>query len=95
MAFSGQMRYLPTGSWLNPHQVRLAWVVQALVTDMPCDKTVDTSADCQADGYQQRTADAPDLLRRLDADRAGTCVRTRHRYGHRLRRPAVDDNVKG
>lgn len=51
VAFSGQMRYQPTGSWPSAHQVRLAWVVQALV-DMPCDKAVDTSADCQADGYR-------------------------------------------
>jgi len=51
VAFSGQMRYQPTGSWPSAHQVRLAWVVQALV-DVPCDKTTDTSADCQADGYR-------------------------------------------
>src|SRR5690606_5088223 len=27
VAFSGQMLYLPDGTWPEPHQVRLAWVV--------------------------------------------------------------------
>jgi len=31
VAFAGQMLYLPAGSWGNAHQVRLVWVVQALV----------------------------------------------------------------
>lgn len=35
-AFTGRMRYLPTGDWPSPHQIRLAWSVQVLV-DIPCD----------------------------------------------------------
>lgn len=31
VAFAGQMLYLPADSWGNAHQVRLVWVVQALV----------------------------------------------------------------
>ncbi len=52
VAFSGQMRYKPTGSWSVPHSVRLAWVVQGL-NDLPCDpKAADAAAqNCQADGY--------------------------------------------
>ncbi|MFZ4662787.1 MAG: LamG-like jellyroll fold domain-containing protein, partial [Caldilineaceae bacterium] len=52
VAFSGQMPYLPTGSWNTPHQVRLAWVVQGLV-DFPCDVTdsAQVAQGCQADGY--------------------------------------------
>ena len=36
VAFSGRMKYLPSGSWPSPHDIRLAWVVQAMV-DLPCD----------------------------------------------------------
>jgi hypothetical protein len=52
VAFSGQMRYNPTGTWATPHSVRLAWVVQAL-NDVPCDpKAADAAAQgCQSDGY--------------------------------------------
>ena len=52
VAFSGQMRYKPTGNWPAPHSVRLAWVVQAL-NDVPCDpKAADAAAQgCQSDGY--------------------------------------------
>ena len=52
VAFSGQMRYKPTGSWSVPHSVRLAWVVQTL-NDLPCDpKAADAAAQgCQSDGY--------------------------------------------
>ncbi|MFN8487403.1 MAG: LamG-like jellyroll fold domain-containing protein [Caldilineaceae bacterium] len=51
-AFSGQMRYLPTGGWPNPHEVRLVWVVQAL-TDRPCDPKdpQQVAQGCQTDGY--------------------------------------------
>ncbi|MEZ4862420.1 MAG: LamG-like jellyroll fold domain-containing protein [Caldilineaceae bacterium] len=52
VAFSGQMRYKPTGSWAVPHSVRLAWVVQGL-NDLPCDPTAADAAaqGCQSDGY--------------------------------------------
>lgn len=52
VAFSGQMRYLPTGSWPSPHDVRLVWGVQALV-DRPCDPkdAQQVAQGCQPDGY--------------------------------------------
>jgi len=52
VAFSGQMRYKPTGNWAAPHSVRLAWVVQAL-NDVPCDPAAADAAaqGCQSDGY--------------------------------------------
>jgi hypothetical protein len=56
VAFSGQMRYQPSGSWPNAHQVRLAWVVQALV-DLPCDpeNADEVAQGCQPDGYIHNT----------------------------------------
>lgn len=36
VAFSGRMRYLPSGSWPSPHEARLVWLVQVLV-DVPCE----------------------------------------------------------
>lgn len=94
VAFSGQMRYLPTGNWLNPHQVRLAWVVQTLV-DMPCDKAVDTSADCQADGYRNNV---PQMLQTYYGDWMLTGMNVREEHGTDMailfEDPAVDDNVK-
>ena len=94
VAFSGQMRYLPTGSWLTPHQVRLAWVVQALV-DMPCDKAVDTSPDCQADGYRNNV---PQMLQTYYGDWTLTGMNVREEHGTDMaiifEDPAVDDNVK-
>lgn len=39
VAFSGKMPYLPGATWGNAHQVRLAWLVQALVD--VCDEYTD------------------------------------------------------
>ncbi|MCB0127429.1 MAG: thrombospondin type 3 repeat-containing protein, partial [Caldilineaceae bacterium] len=55
VAFSGQMRYLPSGSWGSAHDVRLVWTVQAL-NDQPtarCDSTATPPIvdNCTADGY--------------------------------------------
>ncbi len=52
VAFTGRMRYLPGGTWPTAHEVRLAWVVQALV-DLPCDydNPDEVAAGCAADGY--------------------------------------------
>ena len=52
VAFSGRMRYLPSGTWPSPHEVRLVWVIQALV-DVPCDAKAAnaTASGCAADGY--------------------------------------------
>ncbi len=94
VAFSGQMRYLPTGSWPSPHQVRLAWVVQALV-DLPCDKAVDLSADCQADGYRNNI---PQMLHSYYSDWSLTGLTVNEEHGADMailyEDPAVDDNKK-
>ncbi|MDQ2997598.1 MAG: thrombospondin type 3 repeat-containing protein, partial [Chloroflexota bacterium] len=94
VAFSGQMRYLPSGSWPSPHQVRLAWVVQTLV-DVPCDKTIDTSADCQADGYRNNV---PQIIQSYYSDwsLAGLTVREEHGTDTALfyEDPAVDTDKK-
>ena len=37
MAFHAKMLYLPTANWSSPHQVRLVWLVQALV-DSGCNR---------------------------------------------------------
>ncbi|MCB0144559.1 MAG: hypothetical protein KDE50_32055 [Caldilineaceae bacterium] len=52
VAFTGRMRYLPNGAWPTPHNVRLVWVVQALM-DIPCDVDVAAHQErgCMADGY--------------------------------------------
>ncbi len=92
VAFSAQMRYLPTGAWPSPHQVRLAWVVQALV-DQPCDKATDNSADCQADGYRNNV---PQMLQSYYSDWRMTGLTVREEHGTDLaivfEDPAVDDN---
>ncbi len=51
-AFAGRMRYLPSGGWPAPHQMRLAWVVQALV-DLACNAAdpQEVALGCEADGY--------------------------------------------
>lgn len=55
VAFSGQMRYAPTGIWPNFHSVRLVWVVQALVDQVTtqCDAkaTPPITTNCTQDGY--------------------------------------------
>jgi hypothetical protein len=93
VAFSGQMRYLPTGSWPSPHQVRLAWIVQALV-DLSCDKTTDTSADCQADGIRNNV---PQMVHSYYSDWRLTGLTVREEHGTDLaivyEDPAVDDNL--
>jgi hypothetical protein len=94
VAFSGQMRYLPTGVWPSAHQVRLAWVVQALV-DLPCDKTTDTSADCQADGYRNNV---PQMIQSYYSDWTLASLTVREEHGTDLailyEDPAIDDNKK-
>jgi hypothetical protein len=52
VGFTGQMRYLPTGSWASPHEARLAWVVQVL-SDIPCDHSDASAAaqGCASDNY--------------------------------------------
>jgi hypothetical protein len=52
VAFAGRMRYLPSGNWPAPQDVRLAWVAQALV-DVPCDHGDPNAAaqGCTTDNY--------------------------------------------
>jgi hypothetical protein len=92
VGFSAQMIYLPTGSWPNAHQVRLAWVVQAL-TDQPCDKEADTSPDCQADGYRNNV---PQMIQTYYSDWSLTGLNVREDHGSSMaivyEDPAVDDN---
>ncbi len=94
VGFSAQMRYLPTGSWPSAHQVRLAWVVQALV-DQPCDKAADTSADCQADGYRNNV---PQMIQTYYSDWSLTGLNVREDHGSAMaiayEDPAVDDNLQ-
>jgi hypothetical protein len=94
VAFSAQMRYLPTGAWLDPHEVRLAWLVQALV-DLPCDKTTDPSADCQADGLRNNV---PQVIQSYYSPWNLTGLSVREEHGADLAAiyedPAVDTNKK-
>ena len=51
VAFSARMRYLPAGSWPSAHEVRLAWLVQAL-TDVQCDYSATPRPEgCGSDNY--------------------------------------------
>lgn len=92
VGFSAQMRYLPTGNWPSPHQVRLVWVVQALV-DLPCDKTADASADCQADGYLNNV---PQMIQSYYSNWSLTGMNVREEHGTDMaivyEDPAVDAN---
>ncbi len=56
VAFGARMKYLPTGSWPTPHDVRLLWMVQTL-NDLPCDPKAPNAAatGCAADGYIHNT----------------------------------------
>ena len=51
VAFSGQMRYAPTGLWPNFHSVRLVWVVQALVDQATTQCNDKITTNCTQDGY--------------------------------------------
>ncbi len=52
VAFSGRMRYLPSGTWPTPHTIRMVWVVQAFM-DQACDSSNPeaVAAGCAADNY--------------------------------------------
>ena len=94
VAFSAQMRYLPSGAWPSPHQVRLAWVVQALV-DQPCDPATDTSADCQEDGYRNNV---PQMIQSYYGDWRMTGLTVREEHGTEqaivYEDPAVDGDLQ-
>jgi len=96
VAFSGQMRYLPTGSWPSPHAVRLVWGVQALV-DLACDPQ-DAQAvaqGCQPDGYIHNV---PQMLHSYYDAWTLTGLTVREEHGTTMdliyEDPAVDPNKK-
>jgi hypothetical protein len=51
-AFYGKMLYQPGAQWGNPHQVRLAWVIQALVDDACVEE--DAQGECLRRENNQR-----------------------------------------
>jgi hypothetical protein len=96
IAFSGQMRYRPSGNWPNAHQVRLAWLVQVLM-DQSCDpeKPEEVAQGCQPDGYIHNQ---PQTIQTYYTDwtLAGMTVREDHgaTMGLFYEDPAVDSNKK-
>lgn len=96
VAFTARMNYLPTGSWPTPHEVRLAWVVQALV-DLSCDHTnaQDVAAGCAPDDYIHNT---PQVVQSYydDFQLTGLNVSEQHGAATALiyEDPAIDPNLK-
>ena len=96
VAFSGEMRYKPTGSWTTPHSVRLAWLVQAL-NDLPCDpkNAADVAKGCQTDGYIHNQ---PTVLHGYYDSWTLTGLTVREDHGASMgivyEDPTVDDNKK-
>jgi hypothetical protein len=96
IGFSGQMRYQPTGSWDTPHEVRLAWVVQALV-DVVCNPQdqEDVARGCQADGYIHNN---PQVIQSYYDDWTLTGLTVREDHGADMaiiyEDPTIDDNLK-
>lgn len=96
VAFSGRMRYLPTGSWPAPHQVRLAWVVQALV-DTPCPADAASAAQqgCVQHGY---VSNQPQVVQTYYDDWTLTGLNVKEDHGTSVaiayEDPAVDPNLK-
>ena len=95
VAFTARMRYLPTASWGQAHEVRLVWLVQALV-DLPCDpQAADAEPACAADGYIHNV---PQVIRSYyDAfTLTGLNVREDHGAGAAIiyEDPSVDSNLK-
>ncbi len=96
VAFSGRMRYLPSGGWPTPHDVRLAWVVQAL-TDIPCNHSdpQDVANGCAADNYIHN---APQVLQSYYDDFTLTGLNVSEQHGAKTaliyEDPAVDPNLK-
>ncbi|MFN8440638.1 MAG: LamG-like jellyroll fold domain-containing protein [Caldilineaceae bacterium] len=96
VAFNGEMRYKPTGSWTAPHSVRLAWMVQAL-NDLPCDpmNAADVEKGCQPDGYVHNQ---PVMLHSYYDNWTLTGLTVREDHGSSMailyEDPAVDPNPK-
>ncbi|MCL4862851.1 MAG: hypothetical protein KJZ93_25795, partial [Caldilineaceae bacterium] len=98
VAFSARMRYLPAGSWPEPHSVRLVWVVQALA-DIPCDPQAApggppaAAQGCAADGYIHNT---PQVIQTYYDEWTLTGLSVKEDHGGRTaiiyEDPAVDAN---
>lgn len=94
VGFSARMKYLPTGSWPAAHEIRLAWVLQALV-DQPCDVTnpQDVAAGC-VNGYIRNT---PQVIQSYYDDWTLTGLNVSEQHGAKTaliyEDPAVDNNL--
>lgn len=99
VAFSGKMRYLPTGVWNNANQVRLVWLVQALVDQgtTKCDATATPpiTTNCTADGYLHNV---PQTIQSYYTDWTLTGLTVREEHGTTMlsvyEDPALDSNTK-
>lgn len=95
VAFSARMKYLPTGSWPTPHDVRLAWVVQTLV-DVPCDATnpQDVANGC-TDGY---IPNVPQVIQSYYDDWTLTGLNVSEQHGAKTaliyEDPTADNNLR-
>lgn len=95
-AFGARMRYLPSGSWPTPHDIRLAWVVQMLV-DVPCDPEASNAAQigCRSDGYVRNQ---PQVVQTYYTDWRLASLNVSEDHGAKTaliyEDPAVDPNLK-
>src|SRR5690606_12833258 len=95
VAFSGQTLYLPDGTSPGPHQVRLAWVRQALLA-LSCDPTdsAQVAQGCTAGGYLYNV---PQPIHTYYADWNLTGLSVREDHGAAVsiiyEDPAVDNDL--
>ncbi len=95
VAFTGRMRYLPTGTWPAPHETRLVWVIQAL-NDFPCDaKAADAAAvGCSSVNYIHNV---PQVVQTYDDAWTLTGINVSEEQGQQTaiiyEDPAVDPNL--
>lgn len=96
VAFTARMPYLPSGSWPTAHEVRLAWVVQALV-DLACDYDDEQQRNvgCEADGYIHNV---PQVVQSYYDDWKLTGLNVSEQHGTTTaiiyEDPALDNNLK-
>ncbi len=87
-AFYAKMLYLPGTDWGNAQQVRLVWVLQALVD--VCETYEDN--ECSATAPATGTA-CDHLRRRMGPDRTQRPRRSWYGHGLHLRGPGLDANL--
>lgn len=99
VAFSARMRYLPDTTWPSPHDIRLAWVVQALV-DVPTTKCAPgaqppITTNCTDDGYIHNS---PQVIQTYYDDFTLSGLNVSEQHGTKTaivyEDPAVDPNRK-